>query len=112
MVRVAAAARDALKRSADFIARYGGEEFALLLPNTDVDGALAVAEEVRQAIFDVQIPHLKSPLQEKVVTISLGASCTLPNPAAQSTQLLRQADQALYQAKQSGRNRCCLFSPD
>jgi diguanylate cyclase (GGDEF)-like protein len=110
LVKVATAARNALKRPADFIARYGGEEFALLLPNTDAEGAVAVAEAVRQAVFNLQIPHLKSHLQDRVVTISLGVTCTLPTPSAQSTQLLLEADQALYQAKQLGRNRCCLFS--
>jgi diguanylate cyclase (GGDEF)-like protein/PAS domain S-box-containing protein len=110
LVWVAATAREMLKRPADFIARYGGEEFAVLMPNTSLDGAYTVAEEIRQAIYDQRIPHQGSGLDEKVVTVSVGVACVIPNFEGSSHQLISKADQALYQAKLSGRNCCCRFS--
>jgi len=110
LVWVVTTAREALKRPADFIARYGGEEFAVILPNTTLDGAYAVAQTIRQAIYDQSIPHQGSGLKARVVTVSVGVACAVPAPKSSAHQLIRQADKALYQAKQSGRNQCCKFS--
>jgi diguanylate cyclase (GGDEF)-like protein len=110
LVWVAAIARKVLKRPADFIARYGGEEFAVVLPNTSLEGAYTVAQDIRQAIYDEGIPHRGSGLKDRVVTVSVGIACAVPDSKSSSHQLIRQADEALYQAKQSGRNQCCKFS--
>ncbi|HWZ49350.1 MAG TPA: sensor domain-containing diguanylate cyclase [Herbaspirillum sp.] len=91
-------------RAGDLAARYGGEEFALLLPSTDVAGALKVAEEIRQAIRELEIRHdgnLKG-----IVTISAGVNVLEPvTEADTATSLISAADVALYLAKSSGRDR-------
>jgi diguanylate cyclase (GGDEF)-like protein/PAS domain S-box-containing protein len=94
----------ALLRSGDFGVRYGGEEFAALLPNTDEESALVVAERIRTSLFDLRIPHAKS--EPGVVTISVGVA-TYPVSALHrnAAQLLARADEALYDAKLAGRNR-------
>lgn len=84
-------------RVTDFFARYGGEEFALVLPNTDSQGALILAERLRAAIESV-------PWKERLVTASFGVA-TADSEIKTSEELLRLADEALYAAKERGRNR-------
>jgi diguanylate cyclase (GGDEF)-like protein len=91
-------------RASDFAARYGGEEFLILLPDTDRSGATRVAQKLRQAIEDTQLPTLGS------ITGSLGVAC-LPQDAAEPEQLIRKADRALYLAKSRGRNRVEVSEP-
>lgn len=85
-------------RASDYVARFGGEEFLLVLPDTDRQGCLQVAEKVRR-----QIEHTEL-VQTGPITASLGVAC-LPDDAVDPEQLLRQADRALYMAKAQGRNR-------
>jgi diguanylate cyclase (GGDEF)-like protein/PAS domain S-box-containing protein len=93
-----------LRRPGDHAARYGGEEFVVLLPATGQDGALAVAEQLRQAVSALAIEHPASP--ERIVTVSIGVSTLAPlSTTDQPDQLIAAADQALYQAKAEGRNR-------
>lgn len=93
-------------RPGDLAARYGGEEIAVLLPNTQVAGAIAVAEKIRQAISALQIEHSGNPAG--IVTISAGVKSVIPTTAAsQPGSLVHAADIALYQAKSGGRNRVC-----
>lgn len=96
-----------LKRSAprasDVVARYGGEEFVLALGETDMDGALWVANHFRQRIVDMKIPHAGS--ESGYVTVSCGVASVRPDDTVSLETLLQTADHALYQAKQQGRNR-------
>ena len=102
--RVAEALAHALRRPADFLARYGGEEFAAVLPGTSLEGALALAEQMRAQVEGLAIPHASSTVAS-VVTVSLGVAAALPHNGDQPQIVLAAADAALYQAKQRGRNR-------
>ncbi|MBA3031225.1 MAG: diguanylate cyclase [Desulfobacteraceae bacterium] len=93
------------KRSGDLAARYGGEEFAVILPGTDSAGAGVVAEKIRQGIENLKIPHVSSAVCPHV-TLSLGVtSIKLPEDNASRESLLSLSDEALYLAKEQGRNR-------
>jgi diguanylate cyclase (GGDEF)-like protein len=85
-------------RASDYVARFGGEEFLLVLPDTDRQGCLGVAEKVRRQIERTEL------VRTGPVTASLGVAC-LPDDAVDPAQLLRLADRALYMAKAHGRNR-------
>lgn len=97
-------------RAYDSAARYGGEEFVLLIPGTPLDGAVMVAERLRQAVLEHGFPP---PMEDLTVTISAGVA-TYPSPQIDSVDsLFRQADEALYRAKQNGRNRVeTMIIPD
>ena len=90
-------------RASDFAARYGGEEFLLLLPATDADGAMLLAEKLRMEIERAELMGIGS------ITASLGLA-VLPTDAGEPVELLRKADRALYTAKETGRNRVHAFS--
>lgn len=96
------------RRSSDLTARYGGEEFVVVLPNTDLDGAMRIAEEMRLSVEKLALKHEFSDVA-KIVSISLGAASVIPNNHKNSADLIAEADRALYQAKESGRN-CCQGS--
>ena len=100
---VGKAVGQSLQRPADLAARYGGDEFVVLLPVTDTDGALDVAQRVLGAIAALDIPHGASPFGR--VTSSIGVAQVVPGPNNTSQELLERADRALYAAKQAGRNR-------
>jgi len=92
------------KRAGDLAARYGGEELAVLLPNTDIAGAWAVAERMRQAVEALQLPHADS--AQGIVTISAGVAALVPRRGVDAaTTLIEAADKALYAAKSAGRNQ-------
>jgi diguanylate cyclase (GGDEF)-like protein/PAS domain S-box-containing protein len=93
-----------LGRPADFLARYGGEEFAAVLPATDHRGACHLAEVMHQAVAGLGLEHRSSPLGGRV-TISLGVATAVPAPNSGPHRVIAVADQALYRAKQEGRNR-------
>ena len=92
-------------RSCAMVARYGGEEFVMLLPETPKEGALVVAEKIRRRIEDHPFPGRDTQPDGKV-TVSLGV-VTFPQDGSNRGTLMQRADQALYQAKQDGRNRVC-----
>ena len=101
---IAAALKSVCKRPADLAARYGGEEFAIVLPDTSQENALLMAEKLRAAVERVAVKHEHSSAAQ-VVTMSLGVCTLLPEPGDTSDVFLQNADQALYRAKQAGRNR-------
>ncbi|PID49140.1 MAG: hypothetical protein CR991_07890 [Proteobacteria bacterium] len=129
---IASCLRSVAQRASDIVARYGGEEFVVLLPNTSLNDALKVAEQLRCAVEKRQLAHAGN---GGVVTVSIGVSCCIPSVIRDGldgeidseggvvfpAMLLRAADNALYQAKHNGRNQiaqepcggihpqCCVF---
>ena len=107
--QVARGISSVVNRPADLVARYGGEEFAVVLPNTNEKGAMSVAENIRQQVESLQIPHPES-LVSDCVTLSLGVACIVPDAKTAPQQLIQRSDNALYEAKQKGRNRAIAFT--
>nr|WP_277882102.1 diguanylate cyclase [Phormidium tenue] len=107
---VARALTRAAKRPGDLVARYGGEEFVIVLPNTDLEGAETVAEDIRIMIRSHRIPHEKS-VVAKVVTLSLGVASAQPASGGSFADLIKQADEALYVAKNEGRDQVRVAAP-
>ena len=109
--QIAAAMSGVVMRSSDAVARYGGEEFAILLPATDPDGALIVAERIRTAIEALQLPHSGSKVADHV-TVSIGVASVTVSTDGVPAQLVGAADAALYRAKHEGRNRVVMADSD
>lgn len=104
LYEVAQGIQRALKRPADVAFRYGGEEFAIVLPYTEGQGAIKVAEEIHRQIKDLQIPHSASEIGN-FVSMSLGVSSMIPDTRSSPHTLIAAADAALYDSKLKGRNR-------
>ncbi|MBA2083917.1 diguanylate cyclase [Aeromonas veronii] len=102
---VAQALNRAVRTPSDLVARYGGEEFVLLLPNTDRQAAASVAQRLQDGLASLQLEHLASDVAPWV-TVSQGIASNVSGEGA--NQLLERADQALYRAKESGRNQFCV----
>lgn len=102
--KVAEAIARAVRRPGDLVARYGGEEFAVVLPNTDIAGAIRVAEEIRVRVRGLGIPHSASKIGD-IVTLSLGVATIFPSPYKSISKFIGLADVALYKAKKQGRDR-------
>src|SRR5262249_40899309 len=105
--RVASTLQELLKRPGDLCARYGGEEFAVILPGTGSDGAAEVAETLRAGIEALQIPHGNG-TSAGIVTVSIGVSSASTFQPEEPSSLISRSDEALYRAKQTGRNRVCV----
>lgn len=97
------------RRISDMVARTGGEEFCLILPNTDWEGALVVAEAIRSGVEALRMEHPESPFGQ--VTVSIGAAASEPRLTESAEGLLEAADRALYEAKRDGRNRAVRARP-
>ena len=109
LIRVAKTLSGAMRRPGDLVARYGGEEFAVILPETSADNAAHMLEAIRQQIADLEVPHESSEAGTHV-TVSIGVATRCTEQPLEVTDLIGQADRALYQAKGNGRN--CVASFD
>lgn len=97
------------RRDGDLVARFGGEEFVALLPASDAPTALEVARKIQHAMQSLALPHYGAPFG--IVTVSFGVATVVPERDQAPEELVRRADRAMYQAKQSGRN-CIVVAPD
>jgi diguanylate cyclase (GGDEF)-like protein len=96
-------------RDSDSIARYGGEEFAIILPETSAGQACIVAERLRQMIRSMKVVSHDATI---VVSISLGIASLGSDIKISAEEMVKRSDEALYMAKRTGKNRCCLFADD
>ncbi|AFZ37202.1 response regulator receiver modulated diguanylate cyclase [Stanieria cyanosphaera PCC 7437] len=106
--KVAQILKTAVKRPADLVTRYGGEEFALILPDTNAEGALVVANFILKQVRKLRIPHQASEICN-YVTLSIGTATKIPNSHLVVEHLVKMSDDALYQAKKQGRNQIIQY---
>jgi len=104
LLQIALMPNQCTKRPADLVARYGGEEFVCLLPDTDAEGALWVANLLQGEVSRLSIPHAYSSVADHV-TLSIGVATMVPVVGQLPFDLIRRADELLYAAKQNGRNQ-------
>jgi diguanylate cyclase (GGDEF)-like protein len=108
LIAIGQVIRDSINRPRDLGARYGGEEFVILLPRTEISDALRMAETIRCRVEALDLEHRYSNAATRV-TVSLGVASVCPGQGDQAAMLLKQADAAMYSAKNQGRNRVCLY---
>lgn len=102
--KVARSLQIAVSRPGDLVARYGGEEFGIILPDTEMVGAERIAQSLREALSSSGIAHERSKVAD-VITVSIGIASTVPSGNHEPESLIEAADQALYRAKDAGRDR-------
>jgi diguanylate cyclase (GGDEF)-like protein len=107
LITVAKSLAQTLKRPSDFVARFGGEEFIVILPNTNRNGALDVAEQIRSCAEKSVILH--DGIETTKITLSIGVATRTHDMTYTIDELIRDSDTALYEAKDKGRNRVCVF---
>ena len=110
LVAVSNVFKDHMRRTSDMASRYGGEEFILLLPNTPTNGAQVVANNIMKAVDALNIEHNDS-IVKPYLTLSIGVATWAGEPDITETQLIAQADSAVYQAKAEGRHLVRVFKP-
>lgn len=103
MIAVAKTLNKALKRPYDLVARYGGDEFIAIMPNSDITAARIIAETMHQTILDLNIENICSPFGK--LTVSIGVAAQKPPRESHPKELISAVDEALYRAKQNGRNQ-------
>ncbi len=108
--RVAHMLRALVRRSTDSVFRYGGEEFSILLYGTNEETSLQFAEKIIRGMSELHIPHRKSPYRR--LTLSIGYCCEILTNETSPQDIMKCADEALYQAKEGGRNRYRLYGTD
>lgn len=99
-----------VQRLSDLVARYGGEEFVIIVQETELAKVVDFANEIRNSVQELEIEHTTSPF--KKVTLSIGVANMIPTKDTSPTKLIEMADQALYEAKNTGRNRVALSTTD
>lgn len=104
LAQVASTLKSCARRPGDHVARYGGEEFAMILAETDLHGAEIIATRVLEAVRALAIEHRSSSAGD-IVTLSIGIAGRRPSAADPATRIIEYADDALYMAKEAGRNR-------
>lgn len=105
LIMAAKSIQSILNRPSDILARYGGEEFIVLLPQTDLKGSELVAEKIRKAIEKITIINKKKKIK---FTISIGLYSKVPDKKTRIEHYVQNADEALYEAKTSGKNKVCI----
>ncbi|MDX2320148.1 MAG: diguanylate cyclase [Moritella sp.] len=108
LTKIAQVMNEQVQRGADLVARYGGEEFAVILPNTDEEGAIRLANQILAAVQNLAIAHAYSKAA-KHVTLSIGIATMCPEEQSSEAQLLENSDKALYLAKNNGRNQYRVY---
>jgi|GEM_PF-4336214 len=109
LIKVAKALKETPKRPGDFVARYGGEEFSIILPDTDTDGAIIIAEKLREEVKSLRIPNISSTVSN-YITISIGLATIIPEFNTDREILIKHADKALYQSKEKGRDQVTAYT--
>lgn len=109
LIKVAKSIFSSIKRPLDFAARYGGEEFAVILPETDAEGARVIAEIIRKNIENLKIIHEYSAVAP-YITLSLGIAAIVPGVSYSISEFIEKADKALYNSKLKGRNRVSIYN--
>ncbi|MBE0598213.1 MAG: GGDEF domain-containing protein [Desulfuromonadales bacterium] len=107
--QIARALKTVIERGTDLVARYGGEEFAVILPDTDCQGAQVLSERIARSVLALNLPHADSDISEWV-TLSMGIASAADHVLVDGSQLVEFADQAMYRAKKNGRNRYEVFT--
>ncbi len=108
MKKVADIIKNTQKRAGDFCARYGGEEFIIVLPNTDLNGAIKIAKEIQEKLKNLNIKHNSSEIGN--VSLSIGITSIYDyNVGIEEDKIIKEADEALYKAKENGRNRIEVY---
>ncbi len=107
---VAACLQRSVRCRLDLACRFGGEEFSVVLPHTGLHGARIISRRFRRLLTKVAIPHAESPLGG-VLTVSVGIATVVPSPELVPAQLVATADEALYRAKQRGRDQVVVADP-
>lgn len=107
LYKVAQQLKSSLSRPLDFVSRYGGEEFAVILPDSNINNAHAVAENIREGIESLAIPHQHPDIQSNL-TVSIGVASLIPLEKNPQRTLIEEADRQLYYAKTMGRNRAAI----
>lgn len=109
LISVAKVLKDSLLRPQDYVARYGGEEFVVLLPKTDTDGAVIMARRVIENVLALKLEHASSDLEQKVLSVSVGCFSFIARRGESQEMLIGMADEALYTAKEKGRNQYSVY---
>jgi diguanylate cyclase (GGDEF)-like protein len=107
LIQVAQVINNCFHRPNDLAARYGGEEFSCILPETNLNGAAAMADSILKAIRDCKISHEHSAVAD-IVTVSIGCFCMVPKSNDTPVSLITEADRLLYKSKESGRNQVTI----
>ena len=105
---IARTLNEAIKTTGDLVSRYGGEEFTIILPETNEEGAIRVAESIRHNVEELMLPNINSKVKP-FVTLSAGIATIVPTTLSSCKLLIHNADKALYKAKESGRNRYEIY---